>query len=155
MTILISVICSIISAFIVHQLAMNRIQKNEIIKFRLTAYSDFIGSSSRLIVARRIGQTENNLNDLALLNDAKNRIIISAQSAIVSELIEFLNHGGTLEREQELQSYKRLITLMRNELGFKKSDLFKLDISNALFNLEPSTFSYRARKKTNKPMKQD
>lgn len=145
MTILISVICSIISAFVVHQLAMNRMQKNEVIKFRLTAYSDFISASSRLIVARRIGEIENNLDDLTLLNDSKNRIIISAEQEIVSELIGFLNNGGTLEREQELQSYKRLITLMRKELGFNKSDLFELDISNALFNLEPSTFSYRAR----------
>jgi len=154
-TIFISIICSVISAFAVHFLAINRMAKNETIKFRLNAYNDFIGSSSKLIVSRRLGNTKNDINDLTLLNDAKNRIMLCAKHEIVGELITFWEEGSTLEGELELLSYYRLIQLIRQELGFKPNDLHGLKVTGALFKLEPSKFSFRANQTANKPIKQD
>ena len=36
---------------------------------------------------------------------------------------------------------------MRESLGHKQHDLYGLDISDAIFQLEPSSYSYRAEKK--------
>jgi len=50
--------------------------------------------------------------------------------------------GGTLEREQEILAYTRLCQSMRVSIG---SDPLGLDVrlSDILFKLEPSTYSYR------------
>jgi hypothetical protein len=88
---------------------------------------------------------ENNTADLAALNDAKSRIITSGHPEVVSALTDFWEKGATLEREHEILAYKRLIQVIRLSLGHKKNDLFELKISNVLFKLEPSSFSYRAK----------
>ncbi|WP_136678472.1 hypothetical protein [Neptunomonas sp. XY-337] len=148
MTILVSFIGSLIAAFIAaftaHHLATARMRKNELSKFQLAAYSDFLGAASRLAVSRRVGDTSNEIEDLAVLNDSKNRILIGGDRAVVEALIEFWKHGATLEREQEIIAFKHLASVIRESLGHKKYDIFDLEISNTMFKLEPSDFSYRA-----------
>ena len=144
MTIVISLVCSIIAAFVAHWLATNRMKKNELTKFKLTAYNDFIRSASQLAVSRRSGNTDNDIDELTTLNDAKNRILLSSEHYVVKALIDFWEKGATLEKESELQSYKRLLQSMRTELGFKKYDLFRLEgVSDLLFKVEPSSFSFK------------
>ena len=99
MTIAVSLICSVIAAFVAHWLATNRMKKNELTKFKLNAYNDFIGAASKLAVVRRLGNTDNDIDELAILNDAKNRILISAEPCIIKALIDFWGKGATLEKE--------------------------------------------------------
>jgi len=149
-TILISFICSIIAAFLAHFLATTRSKKSELLKFQVQSYSDFLAASSRLSVSRRLGSTESESVDLTALNDAKSRIITCGNAEVVKSLVHFWDMGGTLEREQEILAYKNLIQVMRLSLGHKNSDIFDLNISGALFKLEPSSFSFRAKQTVNK-----
>ena len=143
MTVILSLISSIFAAFLAHSFATSRMRKNDLSGFQLIAYSDFIGAASRLAVSRRLGNTTNNVEDLAILNDAKNRILICGDKRVVKELIEFWDHGGTLEREQELLAFMRMSTVIRETLGHKKHDITDLKISKTLFKLEPSEFSFK------------
>lgn len=144
MTIAISFICSLIAAFIAHYLSTTRMRKNDLSKFQLTAYSDFIGAASRLAVSRRVGNTNHEIEDLAVLNDAKNRIIISGDRIVVEALIEFWKRGATLEREGEIVAFNHLSSVIRKSLGHKQHDIIDLGVSNTMFKLEPSNYSYKA-----------
>lgn len=81
--------------------------------------------------------------ELVALNDAKTRICICADAKIVKELMEFWDCGGTLEGKGEVQSFTRLCLRIRESLGNKKHDIRDLHISNLLFKIEPSNFSFR------------
>lgn len=144
MTIAVSFISSLIAAFIAHYLATARMRRSDLSKFQLTAYSDFVGAASRLAVSRRVGDTSNEIEDLAVLNDAKNRILIGGDRVVIEALIEFWKHGTTLEREQEIIAFKHLSSVIRESLGHKKHDIVDLEILNTVFKLEPSNYSYRA-----------
>lgn len=110
------------------------------------AYADFVKAISRLAVKRRSGGTDNEETLLAEINDAKTRIVVAAPNHIVSLLEHFWKCGGTLEREHEIQAFTNLVLAMRAEHGHDAHDLLKQDIgvSNILFQLEPSIYSYRA-----------
>lgn len=155
MTILISFTSSIIAAFLAHFLATTRSKRSELLKFQIQSYSDFLAAVSRLAVSRRLGNSTNENVDLAALNDAKSRIVTCGNVEVVEALIHFWDKGGTLEREQEILEYKNLTQLMRSSLGHKKHDIFDLKVSDALFKLEPSSFSFRAQKVANKTSQQD
>ena len=71
MTIGISILSSVLAAFLAHYLATNRIRKIDLSKFQLAAYTDFLGAASRLAVSRRLGNIENEIDDLSILNDSK------------------------------------------------------------------------------------
>lgn len=144
-TIITSVICSLISVISVHFLALNRLERNEAIKFKLAAYNDFINSSSKVIVARRLGNTQDDVEDLISLNDAKNRMLISAEPEIVDELIQFWEEGATLEEETSIISYTRLIRLIRKEITLKKHNHLDSKISNTIFKLTPSSYSFKTK----------
>ncbi|MBB1425192.1 hypothetical protein ACTTBA_12325 [Shewanella frigidimarina] len=150
MTILISFVSSIIAAFLAHFLATTRSKKSELLKFQIQSYSDFLSAASRLAVSRRLGSSTNENVDLVALNDAKSRIITCGNVEVVEALIHFWDKGGTLEREQEILAYKNLTQLIRSSLGHKKHDMFNLKISDTLFKLEPSSFSFRANEEANK-----
>lgn len=145
MTIIISFICSIIAAFIVHYLANSRNKHSELLKFQIQSYSDFLAAASRLAVSRRLGDVTNENVDLVALNDAKSRIITCGSPEVISALIHFWDKGATLEGESELLAYRDLIQVIRSSLGHKNMDIFDLKISDALFKLEPSSYSFRAR----------
>ncbi len=149
-TILISLISSVIAAFLAHFLATKRSKKNELLKFQIQSYSDFISAASRLAVLRRLGSCANESADLVALNDAKSRIVTCGNVEVVEALIHFWNKGGTLETEQEILAYKNLTQLMRSSIGHQKYDMFRLEISDVLFKLEPSRFSFKMKKTDNK-----
>ncbi len=143
MTIAISILSSFIAAFLAHFFATNRMQKMDLSKFQLAAYTDFLGAASRLAVSRRLGETENKVNDLAILNDSKNRILICGDRLVVEALIEFWKLGATLEGERELLAFDNLLQLIRKSLGHKKHDVIDLDLTDTLFKLEPSSYSFK------------
>ena len=145
MTVVISLICSLIAAFIAHYLATSRNKVGELLKFQIQSYSDFIGAASRLAVARRLGITDSEEAEVVALNDAKCRVITCGHREVVEALIHFWEQRATLERENELLAFKQLTQVMRTSLGHKSHDLFELSIGNTLFKLEPSTFSYRSK----------
>ena len=148
MTVTLAAVLSLMSALIValasHVLSERRKRRDELVDLKLKAYSDFINSVSRLVAARRLGQTQDDPTDLATLNDAKTRICICADRSVVEALAVFWRHGGTLEKEQEILAFTRLCMCIRESLGSKRHDISDLDISDTLFKLEPSRYSFRA-----------
>ena len=148
MTLLLSFVSSVlgafIAAFVAHYLATERMRRSELSKFKLTAYTDFIGAAARLAVTRRIGETSNEILDLAALNDSKTRILIAGDRIVVEALSAYWELGGTLEKEEEIIAFNHLSSVMRGSLGYRKFDILELNISKTLFKLEPSTFSFRA-----------
>jgi len=142
-TIILSLLSSILAAFLTHYLTLRRKKYDELSEFRIKAYVDFINAVTKLVTARRKGNIEDEVNELAALNDAKTRICICAETKIVKELKEFWEYGGTLERECEVQAFTRLCLHIRESLGNKKYDIHNLHISNILFKLEPSSYSFR------------
>lgn len=148
MSVAIASLLSLCSALIValasHFFAVRKKQHDQLAEARLKAYTDFINSTSRLMAARRTGRTEDELDELAALNDAKTRICLCAEKPVVEALIEFWNAGGTLENELEVINFKNLCLRIRESLGNEWKDIAALPISDTLFKLEPSNYSYRA-----------
>jgi hypothetical protein len=135
-----------IGALISHFLTSRRSRLDDLAGFRLKAYGDFIGASAVLIAARRVGRIEDEIDDLAKLNDAKARICICAEPPVVEALKDFWKSGGTLELEHEILAFTRLCMRIRESLGNKKNDILGSDISETLFRLEPSSYSYKLKK---------
>lgn len=131
-------------ALVTHILTLRRKQRDELAETRMRSYTDFINSASRLVSARRLGAVVDSPEDLALLNDAKARICICGQPQVVAALADFWAKGGTLEREGEVLAYTHLCLKMREALVGKPGDLGDIDISDTLFRVQPSTYSYKA-----------
>lgn len=140
---LLSLVSAVVVAFVAHRLADRRARGNELASMRLKAYGDFLQAASRLIAARRLGKKNDELEELAALNDAKARICVCAEAAVVEALADFWLAGGTLEREEEILAFKRLCVQMRESLGNRRHDVAMLRLSDTLFRLEPSAFSFR------------
>lgn len=140
---LLSLVSAVIVAIVAHRLADRRARADELASMRLKAYGDFLQAASRLVAARRLGKKNDELDELAALNDAKTRICVCAEVAVVEALAEFWLAGGTLEREQEVLAFKRLCVVMRESLGNRRHDIAMLRLSDTLFRLEPSAFSFR------------
>src|SRR5690554_2685828 len=140
---LLSLVSAVVVAFVAHRLADRRARGNELASMRLKAYGDFLQAASRLIAARRLGKKNDELEELAALNDAKARICVCAEAAVVEALADFWLAGGTLEREEEILAFKRLCVEMRASLGNRRHDVAMLRLSDTLFRLEPSAFSFR------------
>lgn len=141
---LLSLCSALIVAVLSHLLSARRKQRDDLAEMRLKAYTDFINAASRLVAARRIGRTEDELDDLAVLNDAKVRICLCAEPAIVRALAKFWENGGTLEKESEILAFTHFCIRIRASLGGKDYDLQYSDLSNTLFRLQPSTYSFKA-----------
>lgn len=141
---LLSLLAGLIGAVFGHVLSERKSRNDELAKMRLDAYSDFLRITSHLVSARRSGRTQDELGELGALNDAKARICVCADAPVVEALEKFWLQGGTLEKEQEILAYTRLCRAMRESLG---RDRLSLDIrlSDVLFKLQPSTYSYRGR----------
>lgn len=143
-TTLLSIASAIIVAMLSHLLTQRRKRRDELAETRIKAYTDFINAVSRLIAARRLGTTVDEPADLALLNDAKARICICGHPQVVGALTHFWEQGGTLERESEVLAFTRLCLKMREALVGASGDLSGTDLSNTLFRVQPSTYSYMA-----------
>ncbi|MCQ8179852.1 hypothetical protein NP603_01910 [Methylomonas sp. SURF-1] len=143
---LLSLIGALLGVLATHFLSDRRKRREELTEQKLKAYSDFINSASKIIAARRLGNIENDPQELAVLNDAKVRICICGDRSVIQELAKFWENGATLEREHEILAFTRLCMRIRESLGYKAHDLADLKISDTLFRIEPSCFSYRASK---------
>lgn len=141
-----SLLSAVLVAVLSHIFSSHRKRRDELAEMRLKAYTDFINAASRLVSARRSGRTEDALDELTALNDAKTRICVCAEAKVVEALIEFWNAGGTLEGEHEVVAFTRFCRYIRESVGNNPNDIIDLPISNALFKLEPSNFSFRTRK---------
>lgn len=148
LTALLSLASAVVVALVGHRLAGRRARGDELASMRLKAYGDFLQAASRLVAARRLGRKNDELEELAALNDAKARICVCAEAAVVEALADFWLAGGTLEREQEVLAFKRLCVEMRESLGNQRHDISMLRLSDTLFRLEPSAFSFRADRST-------
>lgn len=126
-----------------HILGARRSRQDELASMKMAAYVDFIRATARLFAARRTGRTEDELDELALLNDAKTRVLLSAELPVVQQLERFWLQGGTLEKEQEILAFRALCDVMRESLGRERLSL-KADLAAVLFKLQPSTYSYKA-----------
>ena len=140
---LLSITSALIVAILSHVFSTKRKRRDELAELRLKAYVDFINSASRLVAARRMGRTADELDELAALNDAKTRICICAEIPVVEALAEFWEHGGTLERESEILAFTRFCMRVRESLGYTRYDIHDLNISNTLFKLQPATYSFK------------
>ena len=140
---LMSLITGLIGAAFGHVLSERKSRNDELSKMRLDSYSDFLRATSHLVSARRTGRSQDELVELGTINDAKARICVCADAPVVEALSRFWLQGGTLEKEQEIIAFAHLCRAMRKSLG---RDSLPLDIrlSDILFKLEPSTFSFRS-----------
>lgn len=139
---ILSLIAGLIGAAFGHVLSEKKSRNDELAKMRLDAYVDFLKAISFLVSARRSGRTQDELAELAALNDAKARICVCADAAVVEALESFWLQGGTLENEFEILAYTRLCSAMRQSLGRDRL-AYEIRLSDVLFRLEPSTYSYR------------
>lgn len=146
LVVLFSLLGVVVGAVLNHVFAEKRSRFDDLAQLRLTAYSDYLHATSHLAAARRLGKTEIEFAQLSALNDAKTRICLSGTIPVVKALTEFWLAGGTLEREVEILAFKRLCECMRGSLGNKQIGASVLNFSDTLFQLEPSSYSYRAEK---------
>ena len=140
---LLSLLSALIVAVLSHVFTMRRNRQDELAELRLKAYADFINAASRLVAARRLGQVIDEIAELAALNDAKTRICVCANAAVIAALADFWEHGGTLERESEILAFTRLCMTIRESLGNSPRELHGVKLSNLLFKLQPSTYSFK------------
>lgn len=126
-----------------HVLTAKRARQGELAAMRMTAYVDFIRSTSSLVVARRAGRTADGVEELACLNDAKARILLSADLPVLKSLQNFWLRGGTLEKEHEILAFRILCDDMRESLGKERVSL-QMDLAGVFFKVAPSTYSFKA-----------
>lgn len=126
-----------------HILSARRARLDELAEMRMAAYVDFVRSTSLLFTARRAGRTEDEIEELARLNDAKTRMLLSADPSVLKSLERFWLQGGTLEKEQEIVAFRNLCDEMRVSLGKERVSL-QIDLAGVLFKVQPSTYSYKA-----------
>lgn len=148
---LLSLLSALIVAILSHVFASRRRRRDELAELRLKAYADFINEATRLVAARRMGRVVDEIEELAALNDAKTRILVCADAPVVQALAEFWEHGGTLEKESEILAFTRLCMRIRESLGNTRHDINDVSISNVLFRLQPSTYSYKVATKSSQP----
>ncbi|WP_447936643.1 hypothetical protein [Thermomonas fusca] len=125
-----------------HILSARRARQDELAALRTAAYVDFVRSASLLFTARRVGRTEDEVEELAHLNDAKTRILLSGDPVVLKSLERFWLQGGTLEKEQEILAFRDLCDDMRASLGKERVSL-QMDLAGVLFKVQPSTYSYK------------
>ncbi len=141
-----SLITGFCAGLVAHKFASKRNRENDLANFKLQAYSDFIESASKVAASRKMGNVESDLEDISKMNDAKNRIILSGEKAVIESVIKFWERGGTLEKESELLAFRDLTNNMRESLGHDRRDLFGVELTDTIFQLEPSSYSYRSEK---------
>lgn len=140
---LVSLLGAVLVAVLTHLFSARRNREDELAELRLKAYADFISAASRIAAARRSGRRADDLDELASLNDAKARIAICADLPVVEALGRFWEAGGTLEREDEILAFTALCLRMRESVGNVKDEVLGFHLSETLFKLEPSAYSFR------------
>jgi hypothetical protein len=125
-----------------HILSAKRARQDDLASMRMAAYVDFVRATSLLVTARRLGRIEDEIGELARLNDAKTRILLSADASVLESLERFWLQGGTLEKEQEILAFRNMCDAMRASLGKERISI-QMDLAGVLFKVQPSTYSYK------------
>ena len=139
---MLSGVAALLGVALGHILSAKRARLDELAAMRMAAYVGLGRSTSLLFTARRAGRTEDEIEELARLNDAKTRILLSANTSVLKSLERFWLQGGTLDKEQEIIAFRNLCDEMRVSLGKERVSL-QMDLAGVLFKVQPSTYSYR------------
>lgn len=107
------------------------------LELRYRAYSDFIEAASKLVSARRSGQSSAEVELLAKLTDAKARICIYGEEPVIKRLAEFFAAGASFETESGILSFTRFCLDIRRSVGIKDKTLLSVEMSQLLFGISP------------------
>lgn len=152
LSLLVALLSAAATAYLTHRFNRSRKREDELAEFRLRAYADFLAATSKLSTARRLGESAEEADESLLIpiNDAKARICICATEPVLEELRAFVKAGATLETEPEIIAYTRLCNAMRVSLGVPRNQSSAAEMSDILWTLEASRYSYRGAKKRQK-----
>ena len=103
-------------------------------ELRAKAYTDFVNSVAKLAVAAKAGESLKMevLNDLS---DAKTRISIYGDEAVIKKLSEFMAEYGVVNSEAAVESFNKVIAEMRRDAGGSISADTPQSISTIVFGV--------------------
>jgi len=136
----IAIIGSLLGVIVGAILQSHLVRKNQkdtrLSEWRNTAYTDFINAATLVATAQRHGKRDVVSEHLARLSDAKARICVYGDAAVIGELAEFWRHGATLQTESEILAFTRVCLTIRKSLGVSGKQINSPDISQLLFSVD-------------------
>ncbi len=136
-TALLSILGVVVGAFLQNYLARQNNEAKQLLESRNQAYIDFFEAVSLVVSAQRLGNGEQELEQLARLTHAKTRICIFGEESVVRRLATFWEAGATLETESEILAFTRFVLDIRKSLGLKDKKLLHTEVSQLLFAIKP------------------
>ena len=130
-----SLVGVIVGAFLQSYFNRRNQKDTRISEWRNTAYTDFLNSAALVATAQRHGKRDAVTEQLARLSDAKARICVYGDPAVIEELAEFWRHGATLQTESEMLAFTRVCLAIRKSAGVP-GKLYSPDISQLLFSVD-------------------
>jgi hypothetical protein len=143
LSIFIAVVSGACSAFLIHFLNRKRNREENLRSAQIRAYTDYVGTASRMALAKRRKDEESYSKELVQYNDSKARICMCAPSDVIRAMIEFHKSGANLEEEFSIMNFDRLCREIRRTLGADSTGL--LHTSQVLFDLVPGALGYQYR----------
>lgn len=125
----------IVGAFLQSYFNRRNQQDTRLAEWRNTAYTDFLNAAALVATAQRHGKRDAVSEQLARLSDAKARICVYGDSAVIEQLAEFWRHGATLQTESEILAFTRVCLAIRKSAGVP-GKLYSVDISQLLFSID-------------------
>jgi len=125
----------IVGAFLQSHFLRRNQKDTRIAEWRNTAYSDFLNTVAQVATAQRHGKRDAVLEQLARLSDAKSRICVYGDPAVIRAIAEFWGKGAPLQTEGEILAYTKVCLEIRKSVGVS-SALRSPDISQLLFNID-------------------
>jgi hypothetical protein len=104
-------------------------------ELRAKAYTDLVNSVAKLAVAAKAGASRQ-LDVLNDLSDAKTRIAIYGDEAVINKLSEFMAEHGVVNSEDAVKSFNKVIVEMRRDAGGSISTNTPQLISAIVFGAE-------------------
>jgi hypothetical protein len=89
------------------------------------------------VSAQRLGNREQELEQLARLTYAKARICMFGEESVVRTLATFWEAGATLKTESEILAFTRFVLDIRKSLGLKDKEFLNAEVSQLLFAIKP------------------
>ncbi|NCT82964.1 MAG: hypothetical protein GXC94_07480 [Comamonadaceae bacterium] len=136
-TALLSILGVIVGAALQWWFARRGNEHKQLLELRSKAYADFFESTAQLVSARRLGKTEHEAELLGKLTDAKARICIYGEEAVILELAEFWSAGASFETESGILSFTRFCMNVRRSLGMPSQPSLGSEVSSLLFGVVP------------------
>jgi hypothetical protein len=136
-TALLSILGVIVGAALQWWFARSGNEHKQMLELRSKAYADFFESTAQLVSARRLGKTEHEAELLAKLTDAKARICIYGEAAVIRQLAEFWSAGASFETELGILSFTRFCMNVRSSLGMSSDPSLSSEVASLLFGVIP------------------